>query len=49
MKVMIFTSSPNIEGLTAACGNAAKEGVQKAGSEATLVNLISVENQKSSS
>lgn len=39
MKVMIFTSSPNIEGLTAACGNAAKEGAQKAGSEATLVNL----------
>lgn len=39
MKVMIFTSSPNAEGLTAACGNAAKTGAEKAGAETFMVNL----------
>jgi multimeric flavodoxin WrbA len=39
MKVMIITSSPNIDGLTAACGQAAKEGVETAGAEAVMVRL----------
>lgn len=39
MNVMIFTSSPNEEGLTAACGQAAKAGVEAAGAEAVVVNL----------
>lgn len=43
MKVMIFTSSPNIEGLTAACGNAAKTGVEKAGAQVVMVNLNELE------
>jgi multimeric flavodoxin WrbA len=39
MKVMIITSSPNKDGLTAACGNAAKQGAEEAGIETVLVNL----------
>ncbi|WP_040412569.1 flavodoxin family protein [Desulfosporosinus sp. OT] len=39
MNVMIFTSSPNIDGLTAACGNAAKTGVEEAGAHVVMVNL----------
>lgn len=39
MKVMIFTSSPNIDGLTAACGNAAKAGAEEAGADVVMVNL----------
>lgn len=39
MKVMILTSSPNKEGLTAACGNAAMLGAEEAGVETVLVNL----------
>lgn len=39
MKVMIFTSSPNIDGLTAACGNAAKTGAEAAGAQVVMVNL----------
>lgn len=39
MKVMIITSSPNIDGLTAACGQAAKEGVEAAGAEAVMIRL----------
>jgi len=39
MNVMIFTSSPNLDGLTAACGNAAKIGVEEAGARALVVNL----------
>ena len=39
MKVMIFTSSPNIDGLTAACGNAAKTGAEEAGAQVSMVNL----------
>ncbi len=39
MKVMIFTSSPNTDGLTAACGNSAKMGAEEAGAQVVLVNL----------
>ncbi|MHB1654145.1 MAG: flavodoxin family protein [Desulfitobacteriaceae bacterium] len=39
MNVMIFTSSPNVEGLTAACGNAAKTGTEVAGAQVVMVNL----------
>ncbi|HEY8911331.1 MAG TPA: flavodoxin family protein [Desulfosporosinus sp.] len=39
MKVMILTSSPNTDGLTAACGNAAKAGVEEAGAQVVMVNL----------
>lgn len=39
MNVMIFTSSPNIDGLTAACGNAAQTGAEKAGAHVVRVNL----------
>lgn len=39
MKVLIVTSSPNKEGLTAACGEAARQGVVDGRSRARLVNL----------
>lgn len=39
MKVMIFTSSPNTDGLTAACGDAAKTGAEEAGAQVVMVNL----------
>lgn len=39
MKVMIFTSSPNVEGLTAACGKAAKTGAETNGADIVMVNL----------
>jgi multimeric flavodoxin WrbA len=39
MKTMIFTSSPNQDGLTAACGYAAKLGATQAKSEVILINL----------
>lgn len=39
MKIMIITSSPNREGLTAACGNAAENGALEAG---TVVERISL-------
>ena len=39
MKVMIFTSSPNTDGLTAACGNAAKTGAEEAGAQVVVINL----------
>lgn len=39
MKVMIFTSSPNIDGLTVACGNAAKTGAEEAGAQVVMVNI----------
>ena len=42
MKVMIFTSSPNLDGLTAACANAARDGAGEAGANVAMVNL----NQK---
>lgn len=39
VNVLILTGSPNTNGLTAACGMAAKAGAEKAGAEATIVNL----------
>ncbi len=39
MKVMILTCSPNTEGLTAACGEAARGGVEAAGAEVVVVRL----------
>jgi multimeric flavodoxin WrbA len=39
MNVMIFTSSPNLDGLTAACGNSAKEGALEAGANVVMTNL----------
>lgn len=39
MNVMILTSSPNLDGLTAACGNAAKAGAEEAGALVRIVNL----------
>ena len=39
MKIMIFTSSPNTDGLTAACGNAAKTGTEESGAQVVMVNL----------
>lgn len=38
-KVMVFTGSPNSEGLTAACGNMAKSGAEAAGAEVVMLNL----------
>ena len=39
MKIMVITSSPNKDGLTSACGNAARFGIEAAGAEAVIVNL----------
>jgi multimeric flavodoxin WrbA len=39
MKVLVMTSSPNEEGLTAACGEAARQGVVDGHSRARVVNL----------
>jgi multimeric flavodoxin WrbA len=39
MQVMIITSSPNKDGLTAACGEQARLGVISAGAEANVVRL----------
>lgn len=39
MKVMIITSSPNTDGLTAACGIAAKMGTEESGAQVLMVNL----------
>ncbi|HZK85137.1 MAG TPA: flavodoxin family protein [Desulfosporosinus sp.] len=39
MKVMIFTSSPNKDGLTVACGDAAKKGAEEAGAQVVMMNL----------
>lgn len=39
MKILIFSSSPNDDGLTAACASAAAEGVKIAGGELEAVNL----------
>ena len=36
---LIITASPNKDGLTAACGSAAREGIEKAGGQAALVDL----------
>lgn len=39
MKIMVITSSPNKDGLTAACGNAAIKGIEAAGAKAVIVDL----------
>jgi multimeric flavodoxin WrbA len=39
MKILILSSSPNQDGLTAACAAAAAEGARAAGGEVELVNL----------
>lgn len=39
MKIMIITSSPNKDGLTAACGAAAKKGIEDANGSVVTVNL----------
>lgn len=39
MKVMIISSSPNKEGLTAACASIAKEGAQATGAEVVEIRL----------
>jgi multimeric flavodoxin WrbA len=39
MKVLVVTSSPNAQGLTAACGEAARQGVVDAKSAARVINL----------
>jgi len=43
MKIMVITSSPNKDGLTAACGEAAKQGVEAAGGEVLIVRLNDLE------
>lgn len=39
MNILIITSSPNKNGLTASCGNAARIGAEEAGARVQLVNL----------
>lgn len=39
MKVAVLTSSPNTDGLTAACANAALEGLQVGGAQVELINI----------
>lgn len=39
MKIMVLTSSPNKDGLTAACGEEARQGVVSVGAEAVMVRL----------
>ncbi|MHB0856443.1 MAG: flavodoxin family protein [Anaerolineae bacterium] len=39
MKVMVVSSSPNKEGLTAACAASAAEGLRRAGQEVELLSL----------
>ena len=39
MKIFVFTSSPNKDGLTAACGKAAMQGISDAGAEAKHIDL----------
>ncbi|MDP4143796.1 MAG: flavodoxin family protein [Bacillota bacterium] len=39
MKIMIITSSPNINGLTEACGQTTKAALKEAGAEVTYIRL----------
>ena len=39
MKIMVMTGSPNKDGLTAACGEEARQGAAGTGAEVYLVNL----------
>ncbi|WP_366921803.1 flavodoxin family protein [Metallumcola ferriviriculae] len=43
MKVLIITASPNKNGLTAACAEAAKQGVEAAGGNVRMVRLNDLE------
>ena len=45
MNVLVISSSPNTDGLTAACASAAVDGVQQGGSTATLINLNGLDIQ----
>lgn len=42
MKITIFTSSPNKDGLTAACGKAAEQGAIEGGAEVVCIDLNAV-------
>lgn len=46
MMYLILSASPNIDGLTAACANAALAGFQQAGTEATHINLCTLELER---
>ena len=39
MKIIVYTASPNPDGLTAACGEAARLGAEKAGAQVQVVDL----------
>jgi multimeric flavodoxin WrbA len=39
MKIMIITSSPNVDGLTAACAKGARFGLEAAGAEVVMTDL----------
>ena len=39
MKVLVYNSSPNLDGLTAACANAALGGIRETGNEAESVQI----------
>lgn len=39
MKIMVITSSPNKDGLTAACGNSARLGAEEAGADVVRISL----------
>ncbi len=41
-KVVVITSSPNKDGLTAACGTSAQEGAREAGAETVILDLNSL-------
>jgi len=39
MKVLVFSASPNTDGLTAACANAALEGIRQSGHQAEEIRI----------
>jgi multimeric flavodoxin WrbA len=39
MKVLVYSSSPNLDGLTAACANAALEGIRDTGNTAESIRI----------
>lgn len=43
MRIAVITSSPNKDGLTAACGNAAKKGIEQGGGTVDLIDVNSYE------
>jgi multimeric flavodoxin WrbA len=46
MKIMVITSSPNKDGLTAACGEEAKKGAEVASAEVEMVDLNELNLQR---